>query len=173
MRQEKQLLLDELKDKISDSGSFVFTRYEKLSANQANDFRGILAKVGGELEVVRKRVLIKAALAAGVELDLKMLEGHVGVVFSGDDAVVTAKTIIDFSKDSNDSLKILGGFFDGKLCDAQQVDTLSKLPGKDEMRAQFLGLLEAPMAQTLAVMEALLCSVPYCLDNKISESGDN
>ena len=33
---------------------------------------------------------------------------------------------------------------------------ISKLPGKDEMRAQFLGLLEAPMAQTLAVMEAVI-----------------
>ena len=52
---------------------------------------------------------------------------------------------------------------------ASDVERLSKLPSKDEMRAQFLSVLEAPMSQTLAVMEALLTSVPYCLDNKCKQ----
>ena len=47
---------------------------------------------------------------------------------------------------------------------------LSLTASKDEMRAQFLGLLEAPLAQTLAVMDAVLSSVVYCLDNKSKEA---
>lgn len=174
MRQEKQLLLDEIKNKIEDANSFVFTRYKGLGANLANDLRTELAKSGSELEVVRKRVFIKAALEAGIEVDLKLLEGHIGLVFTGEDAVVTAKTLVEFEKDTKGVVEVLGGHFEGKLCDASQVEKLSSLPGKDEMRAQFLGLLEAPMSQTLAVMEALLCSVPFCLENKVkAESGDN
>ena len=41
-----------------------------------------------------------------------------------------------------------------------------KLPAKDEMRAQLLGLFEAPMSQTLSTMESLLTSVMHCLENK-------
>jgi large subunit ribosomal protein L10 len=52
------------------------------------------------------------------------------------------------------------------MCSASDVEQISKLPGKDEMRSQFLGTLEAPLAQTLSVLEALLTSVMYCLENK-------
>jgi large subunit ribosomal protein L10 len=57
------------------------------------------------------------------------------------------------------------------MYNAADVEIMSQLPSKDVMRAQFLGLLEAPMAQTLAVMEALISSVVYCLDNKIELDG--
>jgi large subunit ribosomal protein L10 len=46
------------------------------------------------------------------------------------------------------------------------VELISKLPTLLEMRAQFLGLLEAPMTQTLGTIQAMLTSVIYCLDNK-------
>ena len=48
----------------------------------------------------------------------------------------------------------------------KDLEIISQLPTKDVMRSQLLGLFEAPMSQTLAVMEALLCSVPHCLENK-------
>lgn len=169
MRKEKQLLLDEIKEKIKSNGSFILTRYQGLQANSSNDLRGEVAKIGGELEVVRKRILVKAALEQGIELDLQMLEGHIGVVFPGEDSVETAKTLFEFGKSSNGQVEVIGGHVDGKLVDAAQMELLSKLPGKDEMRAQLLGLFEAPMSQTLATMEALVCSVVYCLDNKVKE----
>ena len=60
----------------------------------------------------------------------------------------------------------MGGRFEGRMYAADQMVKLSTLPSKDEMRAQLLATLEAPMAQTLAVMEAVLSSVVYCLQNK-------
>ena len=73
MRQEKQLLLDEIKDQIDQFGSFVIMRYQGLTANTANDFRRRDCQIGGNVEVVRKRILIKAAEAAGVEARSEML----------------------------------------------------------------------------------------------------
>ena len=64
------------------------------------------------------------------------------------------------------SFKVIGGRFDGQLYTGADVERLSTLPGKDEMRAQFLSVFEAPLSQTLGSYEALLTSVPYCLDNK-------
>lgn len=166
MRPDKQLLLDEIKQKIDGSKAFVLTRYGRLDPNTAAHFRQTIGKSGGSFEVVRKRVFIKAAQAAGVSLDNKILEGHIGVVFAESDPVSTTKAFFQFSNENQDLFHVLGGQFDGQICSAKDVEQISKLPSQQEMRAQFLGTLEAPLSQTLAVMEALLTSVMYCLENK-------
>jgi large subunit ribosomal protein L10 len=169
MRQEKQFLLDEVREQIDKLGSFVIMSYVGLSANAANAFRRTIAKAGGTVEVVRKRVLLKAAKEAGVQLELAMLPGHIGLVFTGKDHFETTKMIFKYTEESGTPVKIVGARFEGQLYNGEDVEALSKLPSKDEMRAQLLGTLEAPMAQTLAVIEALLTSVVYCLDNKSKE----
>lgn len=169
MRQEKQLLLDEVKGQIEQFNSFVIMSYAGLTANTANDFRREVAKSGGSVEVVRKRVLIKAAEAAGLTLDLEALPGHIGLVFTGKDPFETTKMVFKFSQDSNQAIQVVGGRFEGQLYSGPDVEALSKLPSKDEMRAQLLSILEAPMAQTLAVMDAILSSVVYCLENKCQQ----
>lgn len=173
MRQEKQLLLEEIKSKIEGSNAFLLTRYQKMTPGAATGFRNLLRKAGSDFEVVRKRVLLKAAEAAGVALDEKDLKGHIGIVFTQGDAVEATKTVLQYGKDNEQAVEILGGRFEGALYKAADIAKIAALPSKDEMRAQFLGLLEAPMAQTLGVMDALLTSVLYCMENKAKkdESG--
>ena len=166
MRAEKELLKKEIKDKLESLGSFVIMQYAGLSANAANDFRRQMNGAGGDVEVVRKRVLLKAAEDAGVQLDPSSLSGHIGIVFLGEDPIATTKMVFKFSQEREKVIQVLGGRFDGQLYTAADVARLSTLPGKDEMRAQLLSIFEAPMSQTLAVIEALLTSVPHCLNNK-------
>jgi large subunit ribosomal protein L10 len=172
MRAEKQLLLDEIKSKLEKSNSFILTKYTSLKANAAHNLRSRLTNAGGDYEVVRKRVFIKAAESVGIILDVKDLEGHIGVVFSNKDPIEATKAVFQFGKENDKTIQVIGARLDGKLYKAADVEKLSQLPGKDEMRAQLLGLFEAPMAQTLAVMEALLSSVVYCLDNKSKQEQD-
>lgn len=166
MRAEKELLKREIKDQIEESDSFVIMSYKSFSANAANEFRGEVAKLGGGMEMVKKRVLLKAADEAGVTLDPNVLQGHIGLVFAGKDPIPVTKFVCQASSESNEALTVMGGKFDGTLYSAEQVKVLSELPGKDEMRAQFLATLQAPMVQTVTVMNALLTSLLYCLENK-------
>lgn len=172
MKAEKQLLKQEIKGKIDRFNSFVIMQYAGLTANMANEFRREVAKFGGDVEVVRKRVLLKAADDSGMELDLSSLPGHIGLVFLGQDPIETTKVVFKFSQDREKVIQVIGGRFDGQLYSGEQVEKLSTLPGKDEMRSQFLGTLEAPLAQTLAVLEALLTSVPHCLENKTKQGAE-
>lgn len=169
MRAEKELLKNEIKDKIERFESFVIMKYDKFTANTANDFRRVVGKIGGDVEVVRKRVLLKAAEDAGVQLDHSSLEGHIGLVFFSNDPIESTKAVIKFSQERQQVIQVIGGRFDGQLYSGTDVERLSTLPGKDEMRAQLLSVFEAPLSQTLAVIEALLTSVPYCLDNKCKQ----
>jgi large subunit ribosomal protein L10 len=173
MRPEKQLLLDEIKGKIDESAAFIITSYQGLTALAAYDFRNKIAKSGGDFEVVRKRVFLKAAQDANIEIDPALLQGHIGVVFSREDIVAAAKAVVQYDKENKGVVMVLGGISEGNLLDAQQVVVMSTLPDKDTMRAQLLGLFEAPMSQTLATMEALLTSVLHCLDNKAKKETEN
>lgn len=166
MRHDKHFLKDEIQSLIEHFGSFVIVNYSGLTANTANEFRREVSKLGGNVEFVRKRVLIKAADTAGIKLNLESLPGHVGLVFGGSDPVEMTKLVFKYNKQTDKAINVIGGHFEGQLYSGSDVEKLSTLPGKDEMRAMFLSTLEAPMSQTLAVIEAVLSSVVYCLDNK-------
>lgn len=169
MKSEKGLLKSEIKNKFDRFGSFVIMQYARLSANAANEFRRQMGKAGGDVEVVRKRVLIKAAEDLGIKLDQASLPGHIGIVFLGEDPFETTKMVFKFGRDRDKVIEVIGGRFDGQLYSGADVEKMSNLPSKEEMRAQFLSVLEAPLSQTLAVIEALLTSVPHCLANKGQE----
>jgi large subunit ribosomal protein L10 len=170
MKSEKQILLDEIQGLIAHAGSFVIAQYGKLSANKANEFRKELAKVGANFEVVRKRVFIKAAESTGLNIDIDTIPGHIGIIFTESDPIEATKAVLKYSESNDKVFELKGAKFEGKLISAEQIVEISKLPGKDQMRAEFLGLLEAPMAQTLAVLDAVLSSVVYCLENKSNEN---
>ena len=169
MKAEKQFLLDEIKEKIVNSKAMVLANYSGFKANMNAEFRDAIFKTGADFEVVRKRVFLKAAAEAGIEFSRKDLSGHLAVVFADTDPLQTAKALYKFTNDNKDVLDVLGGHFDGKNVSKDEVKQLSELPSMDEMRAQLVGLLQAPMQQTLGVMQAALTSVMFCLDGKVKK----
>jgi large subunit ribosomal protein L10 len=166
MRKEKHLLLDEIKEKIESSKSFVIMQHDKLTPMMSWDLNSKLKKNASEFEAVKKRVFIKAAEKCGLSFNLDELTGHIGIIFVKDDPAASIKMIFDFCKENEGFLKVIVGKLEDTRYNAKDLEAISKLPSLNEMRSQFLGTLEAPMSQTLAVMESLLSSVMYCLEEK-------
>lgn len=167
MRAEKQLLLNDIKEKIDYSKGFIITQYNKMDSNLTANLRFSLYQTGSELEVIRKTIFAKAAQAAGFSISTETLGGHIGIIFALEDILKTSKTLFQFKKENGGFLEVIGGQFDGQLYSAKDMETFSTLPSKAEMQAQFLATLEAVPSQFLAAQEALLSSLCYCLDNKI------
>lgn len=170
MRSEKQFLLDEIKDKIQSSNAMIVTNYSSFTSDLAWDFRSRLDKVNSSFEVVKKRVFIKAATKCGIEIDLDHLKDHVGVVFVENEAIDPAKLIYKFNAENGAELSVLFGYLGETKYSSEDVKALSELPTMDEMRSQFISVLQAPMSESLSVMQALLTSVMYCLQNKSEQS---
>lgn len=168
MKAEKQFLLDEVQETV-ESESFVVTQYENLNSDLAQQFRKKLISSGARFYVVKKRLLVKAGEKVGVSFDLKQLAGHIGVMVPGQDPLAAIKSIVNFADDNKNTLTLVQGQFEGKTCSVQEIETLAKLPDLDGMRARLLALLQAPMSQTLSVMQALLCSIMYLIENKIKK----
>ncbi|MEX0961585.1 MAG: 50S ribosomal protein L10 [Simkaniaceae bacterium] len=173
MRQEKQLLLDDIRDQIDESDAFVVTSYKSLGANISFDFRVRLRQQGGRFLVMKKRVFLKAIEGIQAKFNEDELPGHVGILLAKDDTVGATKTLFDFKKSHEDLIEILGGLFEGAQCSKDDVLTISKLPNRDEMRSQLLGLFEAPISLSLSAMEALLTSLMHCLENKAKKEEES
>lgn len=167
MRREKELLLNEIKQKIDDSTAMLITSYDRLEPNIAWAFRDRLGKSGSHFEVVRKRVFLKAAEKAGIKLDETLLKGHIGIVFVNQaDAMAPAKAVFKFSEENANILHVLGGQIEGKFVPGAEVEMLSKLPGLDEMRAIMLGLFVSPMSHMLSVMDAVMAGPLSVIEQK-------
>ena len=165
MRKEKSLLLNAMTDVIEKSESMVLTSYNKMSANVAANFRGVIHDAGGEFTVVKKNMLLKAAEKLGFNLDFN-LDGHIGVINVNERFIETAKALYKFSAEHEKVITVIGGQFEGKACTSKEIEMISKLPSQNEMRAQLLAVLEAPMSHTLSCIEEFLKTVSYVMDEK-------
>jgi large subunit ribosomal protein L10 len=167
MRKEKQLLLNEIKEKIDASQSLIVTSYEKLEPNVSWKLRDHLTKSGGFLEIVRKKVFVKAAQQSGIPVDESLLKGHIGVIFINQaDSIPSTQVIFKFSEENGKIFEVLFGQIEGKNVPGKDLEIISKLPGMNEMRASILGLLVSPMSQMLAVLEAIMAGPLSIIEQK-------
>ncbi len=170
MRKEKELLLNEIKEKMDASTAMIVARYDKLEPNISWQLRDLLGQSGSIFEVVRKRIFLKAAEKAGIPIDASLLAGHIGVIFVNQpDTMAPTKAVFKFSEENGELLKVICGQINGKIIPGTEVEELSKLPGLDEMRAILLGLFTSPMSQMLSILEAVMAE-PLSVIEKKSES---
>jgi large subunit ribosomal protein L10 len=172
VKREKKIFLEEIRQQVGNSESFLIANYERLSAEQSHQFRQRLREVGGYFEVVRKRLFVKAAEDLGISFDVSDFPGHVGLVLGMDDTIQAAKVVKDFNKGKGEPLRFLGGYVDGERVSKADVERLSTLPGKDQMRAQLLSLLVGPMTQFVGVCDSLLSSVVRCVDQRCQKESE-
>jgi len=151
-KQQKELLISEVTEKIKDSKALVFANFKGVSVKNITTIRKELRKSGSSWQVMKKTLLNIALKNAGVEVNARELEGQVGVAFSHDE-VAAAKTIADFQKLNKDvTITIEGGALGSKALSVNEVKALAKLPSQDELRAQLVGTLQAPIASFVRVL---------------------
>ena len=103
MREEKQLLLNELKEYMQKTPAFLVTKYINLDPNLINEFREAITNTGGFYNIVKKRIFIKAAKEQGISIEDRVcLEGHIGIVYTGEDTVATTKAVYAFQSQNKD-----------------------------------------------------------------------
>lgn len=151
-RAQKAESIETLKGVFSDAGAVVVTHNLGLTVAEMEDLRGRLRTAGGTFKVVKNRLALKALDAAEGSAHHALFKGPVGIAFAPD-AVTAAKVAAEYAK-GNDRFVIVGGFMGDKVLDAKGVDTLSKLPSLDQIRASFLGLLNTPATRVAGIVQA-------------------
>lgn len=162
-KQQKEALIAEVAEKIKGSKALVFANFKGVSVKNVTLIRQELRKSGSSWQVLKKTLLNLALKDAGVEVDARALEGQVGVAFSQDE-VAAAKVIADFQKANKDvTFAIEGGALGKKALSVAEVKALAKLPSQDELRAQLVGTLQAPIAGFVRTLSANLSGLVQVL----------
>lgn len=142
---QKEQLIAAVVEKINASKAMVFADFKGLTVKEVTTLKRELRVSGSSLLVLKKTLLNIALEKAGVDVNGRNLEGQVAVAFSTDE-VSAAKAVADFAKPFKDKKIIVGGSLGVKALSIEEVKALAKLPTQDEMRAQLVGTLQAPIA---------------------------
>jgi large subunit ribosomal protein L10 len=151
-RTDKQTLIDTLHQEFTRSPHAILVDYRGLSVPAVTEFRRKVRAAGSRYRVVKNTLAQRAARGTPLEKLGAKFEQMTGVAYTEADPIALAKALVDFAKD-NPALQFKGGIVSGdQVIDAEGVKALSTMPSLPELRAQLLGLLQAPATQLVRLL---------------------
>lgn len=150
VQQHKVDALESIKAKFSDNKDFIFTDYRGLTVDQITDLRGRLRKLEAEYRVIKNRYAKLAMKQLEMPDVSDLLTGPTALALLNDDAAAIAKAIFDFAKDA--PVEVKGAIIDGQVFDNKQTEAFSKLPSRDQLIAQLMSTMQAPVQNLVYAM---------------------
>ena len=152
-KQQKQESLEQLRTQLADCDAVVVCKFEGLTVAEDQDLRGSLRELGGRYQVVSNRLAHLAARGTAFESTLKGQKGMTALAFPGEDLVGSLKALVQYAKDHS-SFQFTAGVVEGRALDADQINALSKMPGKEGVQAQLLNMINSSAQRLLGVLNA-------------------
>ncbi len=171
-RQEKLDEVQAITDTIQNAQSIVLTDYAGLTVEQMTKFRNECREKQVTCRVVKNRLAKIACSNVGFDVLSPALKGPIAMVVGSESQVDPAKLVVDFAK-VNKAMDVVGGMVDGLYLDPDQVVSLSKIPGRDELYAKMMGSINSPLtgiAGTINGVTAALCRTIDAVAKQKAES---
>jgi large subunit ribosomal protein L10 len=173
--EKKAQIVQDLQDKLSKAQIGILADFSGIKVGSMTVLRRQMKEAGGELTVAKntllKRAAGKASLIKPIADDLK---GPNALVLGYEDPVNLAKLLVKFAQDLP-LLKIKGGIIGGQTLTAQDVEAFSKLPAREVLLAQLLGLLQSPPQALVNVLAGVIrnfLNVLVAIRDQKEESGE-
>jgi large subunit ribosomal protein L10 len=168
-REEKAQVIEDLTGRLS-GGTVVLVDYQGMNVGQSTDLRRRSREAGVEFVVAKNTLARRAADAAGLEGISGYFTGPTALAFS-EDPVASARLMAEFA-DAIESFQLKGGLLDGgRVLDEAGVVALSKLPPREQLLAQLLGAIQAPVSQLANVLNAPLRNLAAVLNGVAQQKG--
>ena len=151
-KEQKAELVTELGEKLKVAKVTLLARYRGLTVAQTNQFRRELRSVGGECRVTKNTLAKRAFATTPHPTSEHWLEGQTALVMGYEDPIAVAKVVAKWAESEAEKFAIKGGLFEGEALEASAVVALSRTPSKDVLRAQLLGVLQAPAQKLVRLL---------------------
>ncbi|WP_304224851.1 50S ribosomal protein L10 [Gracilinema caldarium] len=143
--------IDELKQSFGAAPDFIFTDYRGLTVEQISNLRKQLRAKDATFKVVKNnfaRIAFEQLSAPNVE---SYLTGPTAIAITPKDSNEVAKILIEFAKEVP-ALKVKGGLVGNTVYDAAQIEAFSKLPGRLELIAMLMSVMNAPARNMVSAL---------------------
>ena len=152
-RAQKQEELDRLESGFKGSETAILVDFRGLNVPQVTDLRRQLKAAKATYKVVKNTIARRAVKGTPFAPLSEYFVGTTAVAYTADDAALLAKTLTTFAKTAP-ALTIKAAVVEGRALQAAEVTELASLPGRPELYAKLLFLLQAPMVQLVSVLNA-------------------
>lgn len=150
---KKQEAVAKLKEFFGASSDLIFSDFRGMSFPQMTALRAKLSEKETAYRVVRNSLARIAMKEVGLPDASSMLLGPTALAFLGRDPGPAAKVMIDFTRGA--PLGIKGGVIGGKLASPQDIEALSRLPGRLQLLGQLMGTMNAPLINLMVCMNGV------------------
>jgi large subunit ribosomal protein L10 len=153
MRIEKIAILNEVLERVNASDYCFIVNYGGVDVARLAKLRADLQQQDSRLLIVKNTYLAKVAKDKGWSEEVNaMFAGPTAIVTGKGEPTAVAKAIMEFVKGSEGNASVKGADYDNKIVDAAMVEALSKVPGKNELRATLLMLFKEPATRIARVL---------------------
>ena len=150
---DKAAELDELESAFKGAESAILVDYKGMNVPQVTELRRQLRGAKATYRVVKNTLARRALKGTRFESLEQHFEGTTAVAYTSTDPVALAKTLTTFVKTAP-MLTIKAAVVQGKAIRPADVAELAALPGKPELYAKLLFVLQAPLVQIVSVLNA-------------------
>ena len=152
-KQKKQEKVQQLAKELETSTTAIIGTFAKLTVAQDFALRKVIREAGGKYRVVKNKLAGISSQGTKVEGALKGLKGVSAVAFTSGDPVALAKGFAKWVGE-NAEFHFKLGIVDGKVLNVEEVKALATMPGKEEIFAKLLFLINAPAQRLVTVLNA-------------------
>ena len=172
-RDQKAAAIEEIAVQIRESDAVFAVDYRGISVPQAAELRTKLRDADATFRVTKNTLTERAADQAGAEALKELLAGPTALTFVRGDVAAAAKAIADYQR-TGDLLPFKGGLLDGTPVNAEQLAAISRLPSRDVLYGQLVGLVASPLTGVARGLNALIAGVAIALSqvNEKKQSGE-
>ncbi len=151
-KQQKKDYVEEMKKVFTSNEAVMIAHYQGLNVNELDKIRDEMRKSGIFFKVTKNRITKIALKDTKYEELEKFFNGPTAAAISSD-PIMSAKILAKYAK-SGSKLKLVAGYMDGKVLEADDVAKIATLPTLDEARAKIVGILSAPAQKFLSILLA-------------------
>jgi large subunit ribosomal protein L10 len=172
-REQKAVAIEEIASNIGEAHAIFAVDYRGISVPQVAELRAKLRDADATFTVVKNSLTERAADQAGAETLKEHLTGPTALTFVRGDVALAAKAIADYAK-ATQLLPFKGGLMDGEVLDVEQIRSLSRLPSREVLYGQLVGIVASPVSGLVRTLNALLGGIAVALGQvqQKKESGE-
>lgn len=163
-REQKAAAVAEIAEQIKESEAVFAVDYRGITVAEIGELRAKLRAADASFRVVKNTLTERAADAADAEALKELLEGPTALTFVRGDAAAAAKAIADQQKASGgELLPFKGGLMHGAALDAAQITAISKLPAREVLYGQLVGIVASPITGLARGLNGMLSGLAVAL----------
>jgi large subunit ribosomal protein L10 len=161
-REQKAVAIAEIAAHIDESDAVFAVDYRGITVAQVAELRTKLREADATFKVVKNSLTERAADQAGAETLKEYLSGPTALTFVRGDVALAAKAVADYAR-ATQLLPFKGGLMDGSTLDVDQIRALSRLPSREVLYGQLVGVVASPISGLVRTLGALVGGLAVAL----------